>query len=452
MRALVLSILFVATVASAQTPNGGIGIQIGSTPKGIEIMMVVPGGAAENAGLHAGEVIVAVNDIPTSNFDLNTVTAMIRGSQGSSVRLDIISPDGKRRTVPITRAALPPLPTTQAPDTPTADAQGPIKFVTWMEPRERSFTVEVPEGWRLNGGVNWTGPIDAQPFVQVQSPDGKVQIFVGDPELLPRTVPNPFLAATGAVEGRVVPSPSGGRMLMQRFLTGREYAREQTNWRLCPNPRWVAESNLDDLSRSVTDTVQPQARAWGATARASAGEASFQCDNKQGYVFAVTVLGSSATGPIQVWGIYKVAGFLSSDPMQSMKARYIMEHMLATAKLDPRWEQAYESKIRGVTGTVISMQNAATQVQLRATQSAANDLSRLNHPNQGVNVRPGSTRSGGVNPTLQTKDVCDAIGRCKNVSNDSDNIWMDHSGNVRPGPDSGGPPDNSGVWSPTYTR
>jgi excinuclease UvrABC ATPase subunit len=127
-----------------------------------------------------------------------------------------------------------------------------------------------------------------------------------------------------------------------------------------------------------------------------------------------------------------------------------MEHMLGTFRANPRWEQAYEQRIKEVTGAVISMQNAATQVQLNAAQRASDDLARLNHPNAGVNVRPGSTRSSSVNTTLGTRDVCDALGRCATVSNDAETIFMDHSGNVRAGRAGGAPPDNSGVWSPTY--
>jgi hypothetical protein len=338
------------------------------------------------------------------------------------------------------------------PAEPVPAGQATTRFVRWIEPKEHSFSVEVPQGWQVIGSVNWTGPTDAQQFLRLQSPDSKVVVFLGDPELLPRTVPNQMYALTGAVEGRVIQAPGGGRTLMQRFLTGNQYAKEHTVWRLCPNPRWVKDAGLPDLSRNITAAVQPEARAWGATATASAGEVSFTCDTKQGYVFAATVLGSSPKGPIQGWGIYRLWGFLSSDPGQSMRARYIMERMAATFATDPAWQQAYDKRVRDITGMVISMQNAAAQAQRSAAQSASDTLSRLNHPNQGVNVRPGSSQSSSVNTILGTKDVCDAIGRCKNVSNDSDTYYIDHSGNFRAGTASGGPPDNTGVWSPAYTQ
>jgi len=166
----------------------------------------------------------------------------------------------------------------------------------------------------------------------------------------------------------------------------------------------------------------------------------------------VTFLAWSASGPTQVWGVQGVGVFLSADPMRSMQARYILEHMLATKQNEPQWEQAYEQRVVQLTGAVISMQNAALQAQMSAARSASDTLSRLNHPNAGVNVRPGERRASSVNTTLGTRDVCDAVGRCKSVSNDADSYFMDHSGNVVAGRAGGAPPDNSGVWSPTYTR
>lgn len=332
-------------------------------------------------------------------------------------------------------------------------AGGGVRFVSWTEPREHSFSVDVPQGWTLSGGLNWTGPIDPQAFVRVQSPDGKVRIFLGDPEILPRQVPNQVAyLQTGATEGAVFQSPTGGRVLLQRFKTGTQFGKKEVvQARHCQNPRWVTESDLPDRARAINAALTPEARKWNTNISVSAGEAGFICGNVQGSVSATTVLGWGA-GPTQAWFVQSVAVFLSADPMRSMQARYIMEHMMATAKADPQWLQAFEQRVLAKTGAVIKMQNAALQAQLSAAQSASTTLSRLNHPNPGVNVRPGERRPTSVNTILGTKDVCDAIGRCKNVSNDSETHFMDPSGNTRPGRAGGAPPDNSGVWSQTYVR
>ena len=328
-----------------------------------------------------------------------------------------------------------------------AAANAPVEFVNWTDPVEakfnmNSFTVEVPRGWQVTGGVNWTGPIDSQRFIRAKSPDGKMLIFIGDPNLLPRQVPYQF---TGR-EGTTFTSPSGGPALVQRYLTGSQFAKQHVMLgRPCPNIRWVKEENLPDLAGSIAKWLEPQARPFKVDLKVSAGEAGFVCDGAQGYVLGATFLGSSRSTPIQDWGIFMVAGFVTSDPMQSMQARYIMEHMLGTMKLNSQWDQANEELIKRMTGVVISGRNAAFELQSNARQSASNDLSRLNHPNLGVGPGPNPiSRSNG------NTHVCDGIGRCATVSNTSGPVFIDHSGNVREGPGSGGPPDNSGVWSRLY--
>ena len=333
-----------------------------------------------------------------------------------------------------------------------ARAAEPIAFTKWTEPKEHSFSVDVPQGWRITGGLHWNGPLDPRGYVRAQSPDGKLQVFIDDPDVLPRQVPHPTTDRLGYVEGRTIIAPAGGLILIQHFLSGSQYAQQHAAWRLCKQPRWVKAGELPALTQSIAASIRPYVPP-GATARTSAGETSFTCGGVQGYVFATTVLGSGANGPIQIWDVYKLSGFTSADPMRTMTARYVMDRMMATWLTDRSWEMAVQRRAKDVTGQVMGMQNAiAAQVLRHAQQNSSTDLARLNHPNRGVNVRPGERKSNSTNSILGTKEVCDAIGRCQSVSTDYDTYFMDHSGNVRPGSSSGAPPDNSGVWSPTYPQ
>jgi hypothetical protein len=394
---------------------------------------------------------------------------MMRGPIGTSVRLAIVS-GRQRRTLTIVRGAMaqnpsgplevrPGVAPASAPSalpraTPTTSAAIPasagtsrVTFASWVEPRERSFTVDVPRGWEVDGGLNWTGPIDPQMFVHAKTTDGKVAIFVGDPDILPRQVPSPIgIMQSGVREGGVFRTPSGGGALLQRYLTGTQFARQHVSQRLCREPQWLREADQPDLARDVTAAIAPEARAYGVKATANAGEAGFACHGALGYATATTVLVQSPTSPLQFWAVFTVAGFTTSDPSRAMEARFVMEHMVATLKRDPAWERNWEQRVRQLTGSVISMQNAATQASLRASRNASDALSRLNHPNAGVS-RPAERTGSRVNTVLGTREVCDAIGRCKTVSNDAETVFMDHSGNVAPGRAGGAPPDSTGVWA-----
>jgi hypothetical protein len=258
---------------------------------------------------------------------------------------------------------------------------------------------------------------------------------------------------SGVNEGQIFRTPAGGPAMLQRYMTGVQYAMQHTTWRMCAQPRWVTSKNLPEVSRAMGDAIEPEARKFNVSAMADAGEVTYTCGDAQGATFATTVT-AGHNNPIEIWGVYRVAGFLSEDPLHSMEARYIMEHLLASVVTDPQWQDALDRKTMQVTGGVMSMQNAATQSALAASRQQNETLARLNHPNAGVPSRStsgigGSSGGRDVNTTLGTAHVCDAIGRCATVSNTADSYYMDHSGNVRAGTASSAP-DNTGVWSRLY--
>jgi hypothetical protein len=331
-----------------------------------------------------------------------------------------------------------------------------LRFIKWVEPKEHSFSVEIPQGWAVQGGVNWLGQIDPQQFVRLTSPNGKINVYLGDPEIMTREVPTPAgRQQTGVNEGQVFRSPSGGPALLESWHTGSQYAQEHVAWRFCRDPQWVTVKELPDVTRAMATAIAGEIQRFNPNIRgtASAGEATYVCGDMQGAAFATTFLMGEGM-PIQVWGVYRLVGFQSSDPLHTMEARYIMEHLLATLEVDPHWQAELDRKTMQLTGAVIQMQNAAVQSALAASRQQNETLSRMNHPNAGVPSRSstgigGSSSGRGVNTTLGTAHVCDAIGRCATVSNTADSYYMDHSGSVRAG-SAGSPPDNSGVWSRLY--
>lgn len=462
------------TVSASAQQSGVVGVMLVPWTGGVMVEQVVPGGPAQRAGIVTGDTIVAVDGHPVQGNNIQQAIGLLRGAVGTSVTIDVMSPVGQTRRVNLVRAEMgrpsespdtargnaPPRPSRTGP--PASDnlstppgPSAPVKFVRWVEPAESSFTIDVPRGWTVSGGIRWTGSLDPQRFVQVVSPDGKIRIQIGDPEILPRQVPNSIsMMQAGVGEGGIFRTPSGGKALLQRFLSGTEFAKFHVEGRVCPQARWLLERRLEPVERQIESALVPQAAQFGVRIRASTGEAAFFCGSTEGYAIATTVLVDSPTGNgvIQNWAVMSVATLVSNDPRRTLEGRYVLEQMLATEKLDSAWERAFEQRVIAATGSVLSMQNAALSQQLAASRQANETLSRLNHPNPGVKVRPGERKATSVNTTLGTKDVCDAMGRCGKVSTDWESAFIDHSGNVRQGRAGGAPPDNTGVWSPTYVR
>lgn len=80
----------------------GIGVAIQYRDEGILISRIIPGGTAEEAGLTAGDTIVAIDGapcVPGQESDVNRIT----GEEGTSVTLEILRADGSRKSFTLKR-------------------------------------------------------------------------------------------------------------------------------------------------------------------------------------------------------------------------------------------------------------------------------------------------------------------------------------------------------------
>src|SRR5437879_10109815 len=135
-------------------------------------------------------------------------------------------------------------PTTPSPAPGGASGANNTFFVTWRDPREDAFQVGVPQGWQVGGGLMKVNPNDPHGVVRAQSPDGKIQIFIDDPDLHPHQVPDQMTQSAGKREGQFLQSPSGGSILLARYQTGTQFAqtyvRDRKSTRLNSSHRCIS--------------------------------------------------------------------------------------------------------------------------------------------------------------------------------------------------------------------
>ncbi len=83
----------------------GIGVDVGSDPRGLLVQEVFSGSPAARAGLGPGQVIIEVGSVSLAGHSSEFASNLIRGHAGTDVTLTVL--DGKRRrTVTITRQNL----------------------------------------------------------------------------------------------------------------------------------------------------------------------------------------------------------------------------------------------------------------------------------------------------------------------------------------------------------
>lgn len=75
-----------------------------------------------------------------------------------------------------------------------------LQWVLWRDPAEAAFTVPVPRGWSVQGGLKRPNVLAWRPEVVVTSPDGTASVRFGDGSLQLFTVPHaiPFVGAPAA--------------------------------------------------------------------------------------------------------------------------------------------------------------------------------------------------------------------------------------------------------------
>ena len=84
----------------------GITIQQRSDGAGLDIVEVVPGTSAEEVGLQAGDILLAVEGQKVQDLTMEQVKNMIRGEEGSQVEIRVLC-DGEELDLTVTRCQVP---------------------------------------------------------------------------------------------------------------------------------------------------------------------------------------------------------------------------------------------------------------------------------------------------------------------------------------------------------
>jgi len=348
--------------------------------------------------------------------------------------------------------------------THAAGAPSLPRLAQWVDPTEHAFTVNVPQGWRVTGGVHRTPPVGLLSYVRVESPDGKIHAWINDPSFLQlRQEPTPLYARLGLREGRVVQGLGGQQMLLERFETGARFAQEYAASKVCGAPQFLSAFNLPSATRRLNTEVAPAAAQKGLRAIPSAGEAIYRCGDRFGYTYAATIL----IGPSRSWIVYELAGYLS-DKVEVDEARYVMNSMRLSFKFDRDWKGRTDRQTAATEGALTEQSNRAEQATIQQMQrSLQQNIAQVQHRQQQFDqMTEGSMASFKAQQdshdriTQRWSDTilgqihgCDDLGNCAEVSNDYQYYWTKDGKTIVGGPSDGSPPNSDNQyhrWTPDY--
>jgi hypothetical protein len=331
-------------------------------------------------------------------------------------------------------------------------------YLQWQDPAESAFSVALPRGWQISGGTQRTTRIEPHYVIRAKSPDGGVQMFMDDPRIAIRQVPNGMISR----EGEAIPSAWGGKLLVERYRPAPQAAQDYVQKAVCPAAANFQGGIIRGQTQDLNNQFGPIAQSEGKQIHVDVGELSFKCGDRVGYVYAITLQAWQSGGPVSLWLIYRIAGYLATSS-QSASAAAAMHVMLGSFQMNQQWLQNFARECNDTAGNVIRESNAVTQSTIeRAKQQDAQEQSQYASwkKNNDANYNAIEKRERQVtgindgnghdyNSQLNQKTVCDDAGHCSPVDASVTNWWFDCSGTPFAGSESGSAPSSSlsACWS-----
>jgi hypothetical protein len=208
----------------------------------------------------------------------------------------------------------------------------PVSWITVRDPAEQAFSIDVPRGWKAQGGVLRKGPLDPRVQVDMTSPDGRIAMRVGDWAVPPFTVPSGQMERLGFTEGRVyAPGHPPTATIVARYRTGAEFAPFYARARFSK----MCEA-FEPKSIKAIDPVFSAAREGPMTT--TAGEAIYRClqngQEKMAYVYAETALYQS--NGMANWRMGSLLSFLAPKEQANATYRLIFQSAASFSE-NPQW-------------------------------------------------------------------------------------------------------------------
>ena len=308
-------------------------------------------------------------------------------------------------------------PTAGAASAPRID----VAYVRFQDPSEGAFSLDVPRGWRVSGGLVRKAPVDVRSQVVASSPDNHVHLRIGDADVPPFTLPTPLLVQSGFREGATYSPGYGVNMLVMRYLPGEQFAQSWVTSKVGPTCAGLQIVNTRPLPRTVEamNAIMARHGSPAVSQRLHAGDLAFRCQRGEvpmvGYLFVATLLTAGSAGG-GTWHVDQLQGYLS-PPARAGEAQAVLSHMAETVTLNPEW---------------VRMQQNITASTSRIVADTGAHISRVisdSYWTRQASLDEVSRRRS--NQTMGLEDVRDPVtGRELKVENSSTYHWIDHRGNI----------------------
>jgi hypothetical protein len=206
-------------------------------------------------------------------------------------------------------------------------AAAQMGWVSFQDPVESAFTLDVPQGWTAKGGLFRMGYSDARPMVDIQSPDGRIDVRLRDVAIPSYFVPNQLHPR----EGEIYDLGAQAQLTVARYRSAQEYVGLYAESRF-KSACAVLVREPSEAPAPVRDFLPDDA----TPIRSSAAQATYRCDSGQGprlaFVYARTSLYQG------LWQVQTLASFIAPASQVAL-ARTVLQHASESFRLKPQWVQ-----------------------------------------------------------------------------------------------------------------
>jgi hypothetical protein len=291
---------------------------------------------------------------------------------------------GARSKAPFTNAA-----------PPSSDAK--LTWTQFQDPFERAFSLEVPQGWTVRGGLFRMGYSDERPMVDLTSPDGRINIRIGDVTIPVYMVPNQYHPR----EGQINDLGAQAQLVVAKYRSGPEFAVLYSHvrfYQFCRNP----SANTQDLDFVMPDYIPLETNPQST----STGQIAYHCESNGAKSVAYAFARTTSFGDL--WQAQTLASFLSSTDQLAL-ARTVLLHCAHSFRISPQWIE-YQKQMDAMA---LDYQRARQQQRLAALAHQVQefemqmsamrqqvDAYRHHQEMQAKQVEDFSNALRGVTPTL----------------------------------------------------
>jgi len=296
---------------------------------------------------------------------------------------------------------------------PSAASHAFSTWTTFADPAEQAFRVSVPTGWKIVGGTYRFGVLDPRIMVDMVSPDGQVDIRLGDYRVPPFAPLTPTLRSLGFTEGRRYNPRNVAQELVADYRPGWVFADVYGQARFSGA---CTPLKLKSMERETP--IHPS----GQNQTTTAGQVVYRCESSTGtkvaYVFAETqytqMQGSGA------WMVTWLSSFLAPQE-RAAQALNAMLHALSSLSINPEWEyrqlQMNGSAAQGAMSDFQRNMAAIQQDYQRRTAASQSEFDEMDRALRGVDL---------------TVDPLD--GKQREVVSTGQTHWINGMGNIMDSP------------------